>query len=60
MTILRVGSNQAYAEGWAAAFGNKKKKPTKKAATGKTKKAAKAKVKTKAKTATKKKKKAKK
>lgn len=39
MTITRVGSNEKYAEGWAAAFG--KGKPAKKAAVGKSAAAAK-------------------
>jgi len=32
MTILRIGTNEKYSEGWAAAFGSGKKKTGKKAA----------------------------
>lgn len=32
MTILRVGTNEKYSDGWAAAFGSKKKATKKKAA----------------------------
>ena len=36
MTILRVGTNEKYADGWAKAFAKPKKKSTKKKATKKT------------------------
>ncbi len=41
MTILRIGTNEKYSEGWAAAFGSGKKKTGKKAAKKTSKKAAK-------------------
>jgi len=41
MTILRIGTNEKYADGWATAFGGgKKKKATKKAKKKATKKKA--------------------
>lgn len=41
MTILRVGSNEKYAEGWDRAFGGSTKKKAKTSKTAKSAKAAK-------------------